>query len=429
MNILSVIEKKKNAEELSPMEVEFFVNGVTDGSVSDAQTAAFLMAVVINGMTESETFALTDAMARSGVRISLDKVSGETVDKHSSGGVGDSTTFIVAPALTAMGYKCAKLSGRGLGHTGGTLDKLEAVKGLKVELSDNEFIKQVNDIGIAVIGQSRALCPADKRLYAIRDVTATVDSIPLIASSIMSKKLAGGAKNIVLDVKCGKGAFMKNEKRASALAKLMTEIGKNAGRNTVAVVTRMDEPLDNYIGNGLELLGALKVLRGAKNRLYNVSKSLVAALLEALGENSNKAKERFDEVIFNGSALRLFETMIERQGGDISMLDENGLMTAKHIVALKASRCGYISGMDCEGIGRFACFLGAGRTKLGDSVEHNVGIELNVKIGDYIKKDDIIAHVHYNRSELAAFAQGFESLIRYSEDKIKPLADVIEVIR
>ncbi len=429
MNIIDVIEKKKNAQELSPSEVEFFVKGVTDGSVSDAQAAALLMAVVINGMSDYEACALTDAMSRSGTIVSLDCIDGITVDKHSSGGVGDSTTFIVAPTLAAMGYKCAKLSGRGLGHTGGTLDKLESVRGLKTELSEREFIEQINDIGIAIIGQSDALCPADKRLYAIRDVTATVDSIPLIASSIMSKKLAGGAQNLVLDVKCGTGAFMHEEVKAKSLAALIVKIAKNAGRNAVAVVTRMDEPLDSFIGNGLELLGALKVLKGEKNRLYNVSKQLVVELLKSLGVSDLDAQRRFDAALFSGSALERFKNMIELQGGDIGMLDEKGLLTARFKTAIRASRDGYILSMDCAGLGRFACALGAGRTRLGESVEHNVGIELKVKCGDYIKAGEILAYAHYNRVELATLVENFETLIEYCDNKVEIPSDIIAVIK
>ncbi len=429
MNIISIIEKKKNNIELSPREVEFFVKGVTDGAVSDMQAAAFLMAVCINGMSDEECFALTDSMVKSGDIVSLKGIAGNTVDKHSSGGVGDSTTFVVMPALAALGYPSAKMSGRGLGHTGGTIDKLEAIKGMRVELDSEEFVAQVNDIGLAVISQSKNICPADKRLYAIRDVTATVDSIPLIAASIMSKKLAGGAKNIVLDVKCGNGAFMKDIESARLLAEKMIAIAKSAGRTAVAVLTRMDEPLDSYIGNSLEIIGALKVLKGGKNRLYEVSKHLAVYLLEAMGENPKTAAQLFDEVIDSRAALSVFTEMIKRQGGDVSMLEENILLTSKNKAAVLSTRSGYISSTDCEGIGRFCASLGAGRTQVGDSIEHDTGLILHVKIGDYVDAEKPIATVFYNKDSLSALLTGFERLIGYSDTPIEPQPDIIGVIR
>lgn len=428
MNILNIIEKKKNSKELSPCEVEFFVKGVSDGSIADIQISALLMAISINGMSDNECFALTRAMQNSGETVSLDGVIGQTVDKHSSGGVGDSTTFVIAPTLAALGYKVAKLSGRGLAHTGGTLDKLESIKGMRVGLTKDEFINQVNDIGIAVIGQSGELCPADKKLYAIRDVTATVNSIPLIASSIMSKKLAGGAKNIILDVKCGKGAFVKDIETAKQLAEKMVTIGKNAGRNTIAVITNMDEPLDNFIGNGLEIIGALKVLGGVKNRLYSVSKQLVANLLVSMGFEKGLAENEFDNAIHSGKALNVFTEMIRKQGGDISMLNEKSLLTAKYSYKINAANCGYISAMDCEGIGNFVQNLGAGRKKHTDTVEHDVGVKLNVKIGDYINEGEEIATVYYNKKELENSIMDFEKLLIYSDKEPIKKSDILAVI-
>ncbi|NCA67025.1 MAG: thymidine phosphorylase, partial [Clostridia bacterium] len=321
-----------------------------------------------------------------------------------------------------------KMSGRGLGHTGGTLDKMEAIAGMRVELTPEQFINQVNDIGLAVIGQSKNICPADKKLYAIRDITATVDSIPLIASSIMSKKLAGGAKNIILDVKCGRGAFLKDEKSAEKLASKMVTIGNNAGKKTVAVITRMDEPLDSHIGNSLEIIGALEVLKGKRNRLYEVSKQLVISLLQNLGKDTCSAESAFDEALSSGDALSVFTEMVRRQGGDIALLEKNRLLTAKYKVDIAATREGYVAGMDCEGIGLYCASLGAGRLQLEDIIEYDVGLILHIIIGDYVKIGQNIATVFFNREELIDTVNKFESLIEYSDNKIIRQSDIISII-
>ena len=428
MRMYDIINKKKNKLELSKEEIFFFIKGVTDRSIPDYQTTALLMAILLNGMTDNETFYLTDAMIQSGDTIDLSQINGITCDKHSTGGVGDSTSFVVIPVLSALGLKSAKMSGRALGHTGGTLDKLESI-GVNVELSNDEFFNQVNKIGLSIIGQTVNLCPADKILYSLRDVTATVDSIPLIASSIMSKKIAGGSDIIVLDVKCGSGAFMKNINDATLLAEKMVSIGKAFNKKISAIITDMNEPLDNYIGNSLEILGAVNVLMGEKNDLYKVSKSLIYEIIKLSGIfNKENIDNIIDEVIENGSALEKFKQMITMQGGDINFIeDKSKLINTTYKFNIIAKENGYVNSIDTEKIGNILCSLGAGREKASDKIDHFVGIKLDCKIGDKITVNDVIGTLYINKH--IDYTNQLLDCIGLSKDKVEHKQKVYKIIR
>ena len=397
MRMYDIIKKKRDGGELSTEEIDFFVKGYTDGTIPDYQASALTMAIYFEGMNPRETTDLTLAMARSGDMMDLSPINGETVDKHSTGGVGDKTTLIVAPIAAALGCKVAKMSGRGLGHTGGTVDKLESIPGFKVELPPEQFFKQVDEIGIAVIGQSGNMTPADKKLYALRDVTACIESTPLIASSIISKKLAGGSKNIVLDVKCGSGAFMKTPEDAHELAKAMVDIGNRAGRKTTAVITNMDIPLGNYVGNTLEVTEAVGVLKGEGcsdlKELCTVLASVMYASCEEIEiEEARKAVLR---VISDGSALGKLREMVVYQGGDPSVIDNpDNFEKSKYIYEVKSPVDGFITKTDTEKIGLASVVLGAGREKKGDPIDYKAGIVLSKKTGDAVRTGDTIATLH-----------------------------------
>lgn len=394
MRMYDIIHKKRNGGELSGDEIRFFVEGYTNGSVPDYQAAAFCMAVYFQGMTEKETSELTLAMAESGDQIDLSGIDGFTVDKHSTGGVGDKTSLIVAPIVASCGGKVAKMSGRGLGHTGGTVDKLEAIPNFRTELTPDEFIKQVNNIGLCIVGQTGELAPADKKLYALRDVTATVESIPLIASSIMSKKLAAGSKGIVLDVKTGSGAFMKTFEESENLAKEMVSIGKSAGRSVTAVITNMDIPLGNSVGNSLEVIEAIKTLKGeGESDLTDVCLTLAAQMLcMVTGENEKACYAMAKGAIGDGSALNKLCEMISAQGGNAGVVDDFSLFKQpKHTVEISSEREGYIEHTDAEKIGLASVILGAGREKKGDPIDSSTGIVLKKKTGDRVEKGDTLA--------------------------------------
>lgn len=394
MRMYDIIHKKRNGGELSGDEIRFFVEGYTNGSVPDYQAAAFCMAVYFQGMTEKETSELTLAMAESGDQIDLSGIDGFTVDKHSTGGVGDKTSLIVAPIVATCGGKVAKMSGRGLGHTGGTVDKLEAIPNFRTELTPDEFIKQVNNIGLCIVGQTGELAPADKKLYALRDVTATVESIPLIASSIMSKKLAAGSKGIVLDVKTGSGAFMKTFEESENLAKEMVSIGKSAGRSVTAVITNMDIPLGNSVGNSLEVIEAIKTLKGEGERdLTDVCLTLAAQMLcMVTGEDEKACYAMAKDAIDDGSALNKLCEMISAQGGNAGVVDDFSLFKQpKHTVEISSEREGYIEHTDAEKIGLASVILGAGREKKGDPIDSSAGIVLKKKTGDRVEKGDTLA--------------------------------------
>lgn len=394
MRMYDIIHKKRNGGELSGDEIRFFVEGYTNGSVPDYQAAAFCMAVYFQGMTEKETSELTLAMAESGDQIDLSGIDGFTVDKHSTGGVGDKTSLIVAPIVASCGGKVAKMSGRGLGHTGGTVDKLEAIPNFRTELTPDEFIKQVNNIGLCIVGQTGELAPADKKLYALRDVTATVESMPLIASSIMSKKLAAGSKGIVLDVKTGSGAFMKTFEESENLAKEMVSIGKSAGRSVTAVITNMDIPLGNSVGNSLEVIEAIKTLKGeGESDLTDVCLTLAAQMLcMVTGEDEKACYAMAKDAIDDGSALNKLCEMISAQGGNAVVVDDFSLFKQpKHTVEISSEREGYIEHTNAEKIGLASVILGAGREKKGDPIDSSAGIVLKKKTGDRVEKGDTLA--------------------------------------
>ena len=394
MRMYDIIHKKRNGGELSGEEIKFFVSGYTDGSIPDYQAAAFCMAVYFRGMTAKETSALTLAMAESGDQIDLGGIDGFTVDKHSTGGVGDKTSLVVAPIVAACGGKVAKMSGRGLGHTGGTVDKLESIPGFKTALSPEDFIGQVNGIGLCIVGQTGELAPADKKLYALRDVTATVESVPLIASSIMSKKLAAGSRGIVLDVKTGSGAFMKTVEESETLAKEMVSIGKAAGRSVTAVITNMDIPLGNAVGNSLEVIEAIETLKGnGESDLTEVCLTLAAQMLcQVTGESENECRRMAKGAIDDGSALGKLREMIEAQGGDPTVIDDySRFKQAKYEAEAVCPKDGYIKHTDTETVGIAAVLLGAGREKKGDPIDPSAGIILKKKTGDYVHKGETLA--------------------------------------
>ena len=394
MRMYDIIHKKRNGGELSEKEIKFFVNGYTDGSIPDYQASALCMAIYFRGMNADETAALTLAMADSGDRIDLSGIDGFTVDKHSTGGVGDKTSLIVAPIVAANGGKVAKMSGRGLGHTGGPVDKLESIPGFRTSLTPDEFIKQVNDIGLCIVGQTGELAPADKKLYALRDVTATVESIPLIASSIMSKKLAAGSQGIVLDVKTGSGAFMKTVEDSERLAEEMVSIGKAAGRKVTALITDMDIPLGASVGNSLEVIEAIKTLKGeGEKNLTEVCLSLAAQMLcMVTGRDDMVCRKMAKKSIEDGSALNKLREMITAQGGNADVIDNSGAFKQpKFYVDIISERDGYISRTDAERVGIASVILGAGREKKGDPIDPSAGIILKKKTGDSVSKGDVLA--------------------------------------
>ncbi len=401
MRAYDIIYKKRQGLELSREEIEFMIDGYMSGAVADYQISAWLMAICFSSMNENEIFYLTDAMMRSGDTVDLSSFGKLTVDKHSTGGVGDKTTLIVAPIVASLGCKVAKMSGRGLGHTGGTVDKLESISGYRSSLSSEEFLGQVTKIGIAVTGQSGNLAPADKKLYALRDVTATVDSIPLIASSIMSKKLASGANSIVLDVKCGSGAFMKDADNAKALAAAMIDIGNKFGRSVRALITNMDVPLGYFIGNALEIYEAIQVLSGkGEKNLTEICVALASNMVSlALGINIDEAKCRVENAISSGMALDKMKEWISLQGGDISVINQPELLlNAKCKKEYKAKESGYISNINAEGVGIASMLLGAGRAKKDDIIDYSAGIELKCRYGEYVNEGDTLC-VLYSSNE------------------------------
>ena len=424
MNILDIIEKKKKGLALTKDEIDYFVNGVVSGEIKDYQTSAFLMAVVLKGMTPLETFNLTMAMKDSGDTFDFSGVDGMTVDKHSTGGVGDSTTFVTMPVLASLGFKVAKMSGRGLGFTGGTLDKLESFDGLNVYLEKDEFIKQVNDISIAVCGQTKNICPADKILYALRDVTATVDSVPLIASSIMSKKLAVSADVLVLDVKTGDGALMQNLKQTKILAKTMVNIGKMSGKKVSAVITSMDEPLDRYIGNSLEIQGATEVLSGEQNELKEVAKALAVEIMLQSGKYDLKsAQDAFERQIASGEALSKFRQMLTRQGAKSLELKK-----AKYYgVEVKSQKAGYLEKVDTRALGRFVMSLGGGRMAVDDKIDHTVGLKVLKRVGDKVEKGESVALLFCN--EKPRFDDEILSAFTIGAKKAKKTKLIVDVVR
>lgn len=405
MNIIDIIEKKKNNLELSKEEIEFFVNNYTNGEVTDYQAAALIMAICINGMTQDEILDLTIAMANSGDVLDLKDISNHIVDKHSTGGVGDKITLIVMPIIASLGIPVAKMSGRGLGITGGTVDKLESIPGYNINLSIDEFKQNIKEIGISLMGQTLNLAPADKKIYALRDTIGCTNSIPLIASSIMSKKIASGADSIVLDVTCGNGAFMKSREDAKKLSKMMSLIGKWADRETVCVLTNMDEPLGYSVGNTLEVIEAIEALKG---KMADDVKDVVINLCIQMMNLSGKYPNILDnkgiilEAIESGKAFEKFKELVAKQGGDISYIDDpNKFEKAPIITPVISDVEGYVEELDAEKVGKAGVELGIGRIHKEDSIDHRVGLIFNKKIGDEVKQGDILAYVHAGSPEKA----------------------------
>ncbi len=400
MRMYDVIIKKRNGEELTKEEIQFFIKGYTQGTIPDYQAAALLMAIYFKGMNKRETAELTMAMVNSGETVDLSEIKGIKVDKHSTGGVGDKISLIVIPLVASLGIPIAKMSGRGLGHTGGTIDKLEAIEGFKTELTRTEFINNVNKYKMAISGQSGNLTPADKKLYALRDVTATVDSIPLIASSIMSKKIASGADCIVLDVKVGSGAFMKSVEEAKELAKTMVEIGKSLNRKTVAVVTDMSQPLGHEVGNSNEIIEAIEVLKGKGSEDETEVALTIASYMAILGGAFNdfdKAYNGLKEIIRSGKAIDKLKHLIQIQGGDPEVVENiDRLPKARYHIEVHSGHEGYVNSIDAESIGIAAMLLGAGRRTKEDRIDFSAGITMIRKVGDAVKKGDKLCVLHTN---------------------------------
>jgi len=428
MRGVDILSKKRHGEALSKEEINFFIEGFVNGSIPDYQASALLMAICCNGMDSWETVDLTQAMVNSGDRVDLSQIRGTKVDKHSTGGVGDTTTLIAAPLVAACGVPVAKMSGRGLGHTGGTLDKLESIPGFRTNLSMEEFINAVESIGLAVIGQSKNLVPADKLLYELRDVTGTVDSIPLIASSIMSKKIASGSDAIVLDVKVGSGAFMRSVNDSFLLADAMVKIGVRAGINTVAVITDMDQPLGMAIGNALEVKEAIEILQNKQQgQLKDVSIYLAANML--LAAKACKTLEHglimISEALESGRGLIKLGEMIQRQGGDINVLDNPGLLpVAEHVIPVMSDAEGYISSINTEKVGLSSLLTGAGRSRKEDNIDPAVGLVMKKRLGDSVQQGEILAEFHINNPDVFEEASHvFRNGIQISNTKpnLRPL--------
>ena len=424
MRMVDLIEKKRDGNELSKEEIEYIVTNYTNGKIPDYQVSALLMAIFYQDMTNEEITNLTLAIANSGDVIDMSSLEGIKVDKHSTGGVGDTTTLILAPLVASVGVTVAKMSGRGLGYTGGTLDKLEAIPGFQIELSDEAFVRIVNESKVAVIGQSGNLAPADKKLYALRDVTATVDSLPLIASSIMSKKIAAGADAIVLDVTTGDGAFMKNIEDARRLAKTMTSIGKLANRETVAVISDMSEPLGEAIGNSLEVVEAIETLQGnGPEDLVEMCYALGSQMVVLAGKAKtiDEARTLLQEALESGKALAKFKEMIQNQGGDPTIVEQpERILTARYTMELPAKQSGVVSKIVANELGIAAMMLGAGRKTKEDDIDHAVGLKLHKKIGDTVTKGESLLTIYSNDKEISSVIELLYKNIEIGESAMKP---------
>ena len=432
MNILDIIAKKRDKKELSKEEIEYFVKEYTLGNITDYQAAALVMAIYINGMSAEETTNLTLAMAHSGDVLNLSEL-GIVVDKHSTGGVGDKITLILMPIMAALGVPVAKMSGRGLGFTGGTADKLEAIPGYRTNLSEEEFKKNVKEIGISLITQTGNLAPADKKLYELRDTISCTDNIPLIASSIMSKKIAAGASKIVLDVTCGNGAFMKTKEEAIKLSKVMKQIGELAGKETICVITSMEEPLGCSVGNTLEVIEAIEALKGnMKEDVKEVVLALGSYMLKLAGKGDNieENKTKIENSIISNLAYEKFIELVEKQGGDISYLkDTNKFEKAKYSENIIKNKTGYIKEIKAENIGKAACMLGAGRVKKEDSIDMSAGITLNHKVGDYVEKEEILATLYTNDiSKIEVARKMVEEAIVIVDEPVEKTKMILEII-
>lgn len=431
MNILDIIAKKRDKKELSKEEIKYFVDKYTNGEVTDYQASALVMAIYINGMNEMETTNLTLAMAESGETLDLSEF-GIVVDKHSTGGVGDKVTLVLIPIIASLGIPVAKMSGRGLGFTGGTIDKLEAIPGYNTNISISEFKKNVKEIGVSLMGQTLNLAPADKKLYALRDTISCTDSIPLIASSIMSKKIAAGANKIVLDVTCGSGAFMKNKEEAEGLSIVMNKIGKIVNKETVCIITNMEEPLGYAVGNTLEVIEAVNALKGIMpDDLKEVVYTLGAWMIKLSGKGNDieKNKKKIDEQIQNGMAYNKFLELVKNQGGDISFIENTDkLENAKYVVSVEADKSGIVQSVSAEEIGILSRDLGAGRIRKEDKIDLTAGIVLNKKVGDYVDKGECLAKIYTNKKEILEIArERLQNIYKIEDKKINKLNTIIGI--
>ena len=432
MRAYDIIYKKRNEEKLSQEEINFFIDGYNSSQIADYQMSAFLMAIYFAGLDDEETFFLTKAMANSGTILDLNFLDGPTADKHSTGGVGDGTSLVIAPILASCDIYVPMMSGRALGHTGGTLDKLESIPGFNVNLSIEQFKSVLKQNHFAMIGQTAQVAPVDKKMYALRDVTATVESIPLICSSIMSKKIAEGANCLLLDVKTGNGAFMAKYEDSVDLAKKMVSVGKQFNRNMVAVISDMDNPLGNYVGNSLEMIQTIEVLKGnIKNDFYDLCIQLCALTLVQTGiaKTIETAKTMAEQKISGGKALEKFIKMIEYQNGNPKVVDDYTILgTAKNVYQIKADRCGYINSIETRTMGIISCMLGAGRMRTEDKIDYTAGIKIYNKVGDYVNKGDILFELNYNNAKIDNVIDIAKKIYKISEVKPKEIKLVKNII-
>ena len=432
MRMIDIIEHKRDGKILTNEEINFFITNYVDGKIPDYQVSALLMAILFRGMSDEEIFNLTNDMLHSGDIIDLSKIKGVKVDKHSTGGVGDKTSLVLGPLVASCGAKLAKMSGRGLGHTGGTLDKMESIPGMQINISEDNFISQVNKIGMAIVGQTGHLVPADKKLYALRDVTGTVDSLPLIASSIMSKKLASGSDSILLDVKVGSGAFMKTLEMGEELAKTMVSIGKYFKKDTRAILTDMDEPLGLAVGNNLEVIEAINTLKGngPKDLTELCIKAGAIMLLQAkICTSFEEGEKLLQSKIENGEAFKKFVEFVEAQGGDITyVLNTSKFEKAKYEISINSNKSGYITKIDALKIGEFAMKLGAGREKIEDKIDYSAGIILSKKIGDFVNSGDELCKIYTNKENYEEIIKEIKNSFIISENKPENRKIIYKVI-
>ena len=433
MNIQEIIAKKRDSKELDKNEIEYFVREYTNGTITDYHAAALIMAICLNGMTENEIANLTISMANSGEKIDLSNISKNVVDKHSTGGVGDKITLILMPIIASIGIPVAKMSGRGLGITGGTIDKLESIPGYNTNISVSKFIENVNNIGISLIGQTDNIVPADKKIYALRDAIACTRSIPLIASSIMSKKIASGANKIVLDVTVGSGAFMKNKQEAVSLAKCMNKIGKLVDKETISILTNMDEPLGYAIGNNLEVKEAIDCLRGhipedVKEIIETIGSYMI--YLSGYNNNINENVELIREAINSRKAFNKFIELVENQGGDISFIkDPSKFERSKFVIPILSEETGYIKRIDAEIVGSVSCYLGAGRMKKEDTIDYTAGVLLNKKSGDYVEVGEALAYINTNdETKTKGALEDLAKVLELTHRKVQKNKTIIDII-
>ncbi|HKM29711.1 MAG TPA: pyrimidine-nucleoside phosphorylase [Bacilli bacterium] len=433
MRAVDIIIKKRQGLELTKEEIHFIIDGYVKGEIPDYQVSALLMAICFQGLNSQEQIDLTMEMLNSGEKIDLSSIKGVCVDKHSTGGVGDKTTLVIAPIVAACGLKIAKMSGRGLGHTGGTLDKLEAIPGFKIAISPEDFFKQVQEIGIAVVGQTANITPADKKLYALRDVTGTVDSVGLIAGSIMSKKLASGAESILLDVKVGDGAFMQTLEEAQVLARAMVNIGNSCHKKTVAMLTDMDQPLGEAVGNSLEVIEVIETLKGHGPKDFTAlcrEICLEMLLMTNFAPNLAKANHMIDKVLTDGSAMEKFRQMIIYQGGNPEVVNDYQLFAqAKNVITVRSEKTGYIKKIHTHNIGDAAMILGAGRKTKDDIIDPSVGLKVIGKVGDFVTKGDILAQIYANGKEEAKALAITQQAFEITNELVKKNKIVLDIIK